>query len=251
MGASNVLSYCSSIAHSGGAVPRLVFAPTFNETAGDVSSAYVNRGKNPSLALPLLHLQTYASLFLSTSDHLQRLQRKREAVQDLRADELQELSSNAAADEKIPAGRRQQLVAKRLDEIIESVEEQRSLLLTIMENLVFLLWRHLDVYLMRCAPVDVDSSVYLPRQQFPLRPTSAGNANNIGGTSESQTNLTVNELNALKAEVAASLGTDDLFRKLAEIEQIHAKSNNRFSFLLAMVRRLKRFQKLHTDTNIC
>ena len=249
--ASNILAYCSSIAHSGGAVPRLVFAPTFNETASDISSAYVNRGKNPSLALPLLHLQTYASLFLSTSDHLQRLQRKREAVQDLRADELQELSSDVTlADEKIPAGRRQQVVAKRLDEIIETVDEQRGLLLSIMENLVFLLWRHLDVYLMRCSPVDVDSSVYLPRQQFPLRP-STSMARDANPIPESQTNLTVNELNALKSEVAASLGNDGLFRKLAEIEQIHAKSNNRFSFLLAMVRRLKRFQKLHTDTNIC
>ena len=242
-------------------MPRLVFAPTFDEAAnnGDISSTYVNRGKNPSLSLPLLHLQTYASLFLSTSDHLQRLQRKREAVQDLRADELQELSSNAAAsasDEKLPAGRRQQVVAKRLDEIIETVEEQRSLLLSVMENLVFLLWRHLDVYLIRCSPVDVDSSVYLPRQQFPLRPTSTAAAATAALTGanpapESQTNLTVNELNALKAEVSASLGNDGLFRKLAEIEQIHAKSNNRFSFLLAMVRRLKRFQKLHTDTNIC
>lgn len=228
----------------------MVFAPTFDEAAnnGDFSSTYVNRGKNPSLSLPLLHLQTYASLFLSTSDRLQRLQRKREAVQDLRADELQELSS--ASDEKLPAGRRQQVVAKRLDEIIETVEEQRSLLLSVMENLVFLLWRHLDVYLMRCSPVDVDSSVYLPRQQFPLRPTAAAAAA-ANAAPESQTNLTVNELNALKAEVAASLGNDGLFRKLAEIEQIHAKTNNRFSFLLAMVRRLKRFQKLHTDTTVC
>ena len=100
-------------------MPRLVFAPTFNETGAiDGASAYVNRGgKNPSLALPLSHLQTYAALFLSTSDHLQRLQRKREAVQDLRADELQELSTNGGAadanttadDKKIPAGRRQQV----------------------------------------------------------------------------------------------------------------------------------------------
>ena len=241
---------CASLL--GGTVPRLVFAPTFDEAVynGDVSSTFLNRGKNSSLSLPLLHLQTYASLFLSTSDHLQRLQRKREAVQDLRADELQELSSTtAAADEKLPAGRRQQVVARRLDEIIETVKEQRSLLLSVMENLVFLLWRHLDVYLIRCAPVDVDSSIYLPRQQFPLRPTMASSA--AFAASESQTNLTVHELNSLKAEVAASLGSDGLFRKLAEIEQIHAKSSNRFSFLLAMVRRLKRFQKLHTDTDIC
>ena len=241
---------CASLL--GGIVPRLVFAPTFDEAVynGDVSSTFLNRGKNSSLSLPLLHLQTYAALFLSTSDHLQRLQRKREAVQDLRADELQELSSTtAAADEKLPAGRRQQVVARRLDEIIETVEEQRSLLLSVMENLVFLLWRHLDVYLIRCAPVDVDSSIYLPRQQFPLRPTMASSA--AFAASESQTNLTVHELNSLKAEVAASLGSDGLFRKLAEIEQIHAKSSNRFSFLLAMVRRLKRFQKLHTDTDIC
>ena len=245
---------CTSLL--GGTVPRLVFAPTFDEAVynGDVSSTFLNRGKNSSLSLPLLHLQTYASLFLSTSDHLQRLQRKREAVQDLRADELQELSSTtAAADEKLPAGRRQQVVARRLDEIIETVEEQRSLLLSVMENLVFLLWRHLDVYLIRCSPVDVDSSIYLPRQQFPLRPTMASSAAFAASQAapESQTNLTVNELNSLKAEVAASLGSDGLFRKLAEIEQIHAKSSNRFSFLLAMVRRLKRFQKLHTDTDIC
>ncbi|KAK3096434.1 hypothetical protein FSP39_000076 [Pinctada imbricata] len=170
--AANVTSFCRTIISVSGPTAqytRKLFRPSLEEAMTrdlrateeyTVSSLSVNQA--PSLGVVVYQLRQCANNFMSVYDTHQQHLRKLQSLADLSTDDLKEFSG---VDEKITSHQRQKLAKKRLTQIVKykSKELQQYsciLSLDIIENCLFILWRHLEHYLIHCVPVRQTSTFY-------------------------------------------------------------------------------------------
>ncbi|XP_062599347.1 nuclear pore complex protein Nup205-like [Saccostrea cucullata] len=156
-------------------------------------------------------------------------------------------------EEKLTSHQRQKLARTRLTKIVHYEEEQLQYLAYILENCLFMLWRHLEYYLIHCVPVNQQTSAY---QSQTRRHTQLRRLQDLTGISHSSfgesdvdslpdidrqlmMGVTSEDIETLK-QTANSAIHDSLLEKIQKIDMEYCKSRTHYSFVEALIRRVRR-----------
>ncbi|OWF55575.1 nuclear pore complex protein Nup205-like [Mizuhopecten yessoensis] len=267
--AANVTSFCRAVISTSGYSSqfcRVIFGPSLEEAlARDIrnteefSLSSMTPAHIPNLGIIVYQLRQCAGRFMSVYDTHQQHLRKLQSLADLSTDDLKEFSG-VPATEKMPSQQRQHLAHRRLAQIVHYKGGELKHLAYIIENCIFILWRHLEYYLLHCVPIDQQPTLYqsqVKRQQQMRRLqdlTGTGSMmydTDVGATfsegDELTRGVTREELATLK-QTAVSAITESLLKKLSEINQSFCKNRSHYGFVEALIRRTKRLLRLHTGS---
>ncbi|CAN7984284.1 unnamed protein product [Ixodes hexagonus] len=156
----SVFRFCSSLCRLTGAKDRkwcrTLFAPTVSVEAPPRSGRGGTTGAvapPPGLGLLVRALLAYSSEAQRTAAACDGLVRKEAALDDLGSTELAELLS---ADEDLPSslqpGKLREAARRQIRHEAELAKKELSLLTVAIEQALFLLWRHLEYFLVQCVP---------------------------------------------------------------------------------------------------
>jgi len=244
---------------------RILFSPSLAEVTSrdyhgidDLSSSISARGRAPSLGIVVaLMKQSVESFNQALEAHKQNM-RKLDSLPTLGSEELRELCvGQGAKDEKLSSQQQHRMARKIVtQQILHRTQELKHLSYTI-ENCLFIMWRHLDYFLVHCVPTDQGTSLFelhtnrqrhLRRlQDSPRLDSSFGQRPYDSSDRESSTmntTVTKDQLDQLKLDSLACLN-ETLFKKLHDMEQCYTKTRSRYGFMEAIVRRLKGLLQLH------
>ncbi|XP_064397234.1 nuclear pore complex protein Nup205-like isoform X2 [Halichondria panicea] len=257
--ATNLVSYCRVAMTIGGTefsspycrillTPHLAEAitmPSSRATFAPMSGAHPH-----SLGLLIQHLKECVDGYGSSLETHQQKNRKLESgtlgMEDVRT----LLPANMTVDKLSPA--QQQTVARqRLKQLVTNRKQELQHYAYLIENLLYLLWRHLQYYLVHCKPVTSDP------QMVGMARSSMRRLQEYGATQSGDLTFDLSsvgegvsaaDLESLKIDIGKSL-TDGLFKKLLDVEeaQFSARVELRVGFVQALVRRVRRLLKLKAD----
>ncbi|XP_056117303.1 nuclear pore complex protein Nup205 isoform X2 [Rhinichthys klamathensis goyatoka] len=226
---ANIMEYCQTLLLQSSADAQFslcLFSPSASEPA-DVS---VPSARVPSLGLVLLLLKNSATDFFRYHDSHRQSLNKLERVEQLPPEELKELCqglvSGSGGVEKIPSVQRNVLAKRRLVQLVNNRAKLLALCSYIIETCLFVIWRHLEFYLLYCTPTDAKDSL-LPGYRDP----SASR-----GLSASR--VSQQDIEQLQSDVANSF-SEPLQRKLLEVEGLYSKTRSRHTFIQALTRRIR------------
>ncbi|CAH1799487.1 unnamed protein product [Owenia fusiformis] len=267
--ASNVVAYCRAIISKSGpnaAFTRVLFNPNLQEATArnvqefeDLQSTMASYSRPPNLGLIVYQLRQCTNSFMTVFDSHSQFARKLKTLADLGAEELKELCGRSAG-EKLSTQQRQAIARKRLLQILGYKVQELQLYSYIIENCLFILWRHLEYFLQHCEPLQTGSSLLSmhSKKQESIRrlqemPTTSTPYRKQYGHDASldttvQSGVGREDLEKLKMD-ALSCINESLFKKLQDIEQCYIRHRTRYCFMEAVVRRLKRLLTLHTRTS--
>ncbi|GAB1605006.1 nuclear pore complex protein Nup205-like [Argonauta hians] len=258
---TNAVAYCRLLITKSGSNAefcKIIFGPNLEErNIGQDDTSFSRTyaaGHPPNLTVVVQHLKQCSSQFMSVFDSYQQLKRKLASVTDLTPDDLKEYSGVADL-EKVSTQQQQQLAKKRLIQIIGYCYQELQNFSYIIENCLFILWRHLEYYLLHCVPLDQQPNLYQAQHREQSRRfndmTLSVSTKDIDGDLVSNSfiaSVTCEELDALKCNAPAIIG-DALMKKILEINQCFGKARSHYSFVGAVVRRIRRLLRLHTSDN--
>lgn len=138
----------------------------------------------------------------------------------------QELLSGSAGVEKISSVQRNVLAKRRLVQLVNNRAKLLALCSYIIETCLFVIWRHLEFYLLYCTPSDPKTSL-LP-----------GYKDVSGSRGLSASRVSQQDLEQLQSDMANSFN-ESLQRKLLEVEGLYSKSRSRHTFIQALTRRIR------------
>ncbi|XP_061177614.1 nuclear pore complex protein Nup205-like isoform X2 [Saccostrea echinata] len=265
---SNVTSYCRAVISTSGPTSqfsRVLFRPSLDEalardlgSTDDTSFLSISTVQAPSLGVVVYQLRQCATHFMSVYESHKQHLRKLQSLADLSTDDLKQFSG---VEEKLTSHQRQKLAKNRLTKIVRYKEEQLQYFAYILENCLFMLWRHLEYYLIHCVPVNQQTSVYQSqtRRHTQLRRLQdlTGISHSSLGESESESlpdidrqlmmGVTSEDIETLK-QTANSAIHDSLLKKIQKIDQEYCKSRTHYSFVEALIRRVRRLLRLNTGS---
>ncbi|XP_038064864.1 nuclear pore complex protein Nup205-like [Patiria miniata] len=262
----NVIGYCKNIVAQSGATAKdsqILFTASLQEaTARDyqriegVHLSSLDLTKPPSMGIMVRHLRQAASEFEATMDRHQQHLHKLKNVADLSAEELKELiqTISGPTTEKLLPSHRLQLATRKLADIVRQKADELALLYYMIECSMFLVWRHLEFYLLYCQ-TSKDSLLHkmsLPRQQ----PRNLADPNRFlldgGGDDPSHTpispvllGITDDDIKQLRVDANSCL-SDMLLKRTRDIESQFIRGQSRYTFISVLVRRIKRLLTLGT-----
>lgn len=226
---ANIMEYCQTLllqSSSEAQFSLCLFSPSASEPA-DVS---IPSTRVPSLGLVLLLLKNSASDFFRYHDSHRQSLNKLERVEQLPPEELKELCqglvSGSGGVEKISSVQRNVLAKRRLVQLVNSRAKLLALCSYIIETCLFVIWRHLEFYLLYCTPTDPKDSL-LPGYRDPA-----------GSRGLSVSRVSQQDLEQLQSDMSSSF-SEPLQRKLLEVEGLYSKSRSRHSFIQALTRRIR------------
>lgn len=152
----------------------------------------------------------------------------------------QGLVSGPGGVEKISSVQRSLLAKRRLVQLINNRAKLLALCSYVIETCLFVLWRHLEYYLLHCTPTDPKDSL-LPGASLyrsRLADDSFGGLQASGGRSLGLSRVSQQDLDLLKSDMAAGFG-EALQRKLLEVEGLYSQVRSRYTFIQALVRRIR------------
>ncbi|XP_064627986.1 nuclear pore complex protein Nup205-like [Lineus longissimus] len=265
----NVLAYCRTVVAKSAPDAkhcRILFGPSLTEVTSrdmhgvdELHSSITGAYRPPTLGIIVIYLKQYTDHFIHCMDQYKQNMRKLKGLNELSSDELKELSG-IASSEKISVQQRQKLAKKRLVQMLKHKVQEVKQCSYLIENSLFLLWRHLDYYFMFCRPYDQGNTLFKlnARKEKQMRRLTelpgSGNASEIDyddiveESATSSLKVTKEEIDKLKQDAVACIN-DSLFKKLQEIEQCYTKNYSRYGFMEGLVRRLKRLLRLHSGIN--
>ncbi|XP_023681691.2 nuclear pore complex protein Nup205 isoform X1 [Paramormyrops kingsleyae] len=278
---ANVMEYCQTLLLQSSAQAQFsvcLFSPSVAEPAGrdgprtdPLPSAPCSRV--PSLGLVLYLLRNTASdFFRFHQDHRQNLD-KLQGLEQLPPDEVKELCqaivSTSGGVDKIPSVQRSVLAKRRLVQLINNRAKLLALCSYIIETCLFVLWRHLEYYLLYCMPSDPKDSLLPNVSAYRSRvgdgkhfyhaeiyftctacmqnhcmvsliclPESFGVMQGSGGRSLGLSHVSQQDLEQLQSDVACCF-SESLQRKLLEVEGLYSQMRSRYTFIQALVRRIR------------
>lgn len=260
---SNVIGYCRTVMESAGSVPshcHVLFSPSLTDSLSRDSrltreairsSTVAPPRRQVSLGLPVTFMKKCCDQVFQSAELLSQTRVKLQNVTDLTTEELRELNQaqhGGAVQERLSTQQRHQLAQKYLAQIVQGKTQEISAQLYIIENCLFILWRHFDFYFLHCIPSDeerrmlagpplISSQMRRLQERQSLTGTSSTSnpASEAMGSGES---VTREDIDALKREAASAL-TETFLKKLVEIEQTYGKGRTRFGFIQVLVRRIK------------
>lgn len=266
---SNVIGYCRTVMDSYGTVPshcHALFSPSLTDSlARDSrltreairSSTVVSFRLQVSLGLPVTFMKKCCDQVFQTAELLSQTRVKLQNVTELTSEELRELNQvqhGGAVQERLSTQQRHQLAQKCLTQVVQYKTQEISAQLYIIENCLFILWRHLDFYFLRCIPSDEERRILAgpplissQMRRLHERQSLTEASVTLDPASEairSRESVTREDIDALKRE-AASILTETFLKKLVEIEQKHGKGRTRVGFIQVLVRRIKGLLTIH------
>nr|AAI00036.1 Nup205 protein [Danio rerio] len=226
---ANIMEYCQTLllqSSSEAQFSLCLFSPSASEPA-DVS---IPSARVPSLGLVLLLLKNSASDFFRYHDSHRQSLNKLERVEQLPPEELKELCqglvSGSGGVEKISSVQRNVLAKRRLVQLVNNRAKLLALCSYIIETCLFVIWRHLEFYLLYCTPTDPKDSL-LPGYRDPA-----------GSRGLSVSRVSQQDLEQLQSDMSSSF-SEPLQRKLLEVEGLYSKSRSRHTFIQALTRRIR------------
>uniref|UniRef100_A0AAQ4RH44 Nucleoporin 205 n=1 Tax=Gasterosteus aculeatus aculeatus TaxID=481459 RepID=A0AAQ4RH44_GASAC len=252
---ANIMEYCQTLLLQSSAQAQFsicLFSPSGSEPAGrdggrtDLSSTLPSMAysRAPSLGLVLYLLKnSTADFFRFHQSHRQSLG-KLQTLDQLPPEELKELCQGLVLGpggvEKISSVQRSLLAKRRLVQLINNRAKLLSLCSYVIETCLFVLWRHLEYYLLHCTPTDPKDSLMPGASLYRSRLTddSFGGLQASGGRGISLSRVSRQDLDLLKSDMAVGFG-EALQRKLLEVEGLYSQVRSRYTFIQALVRRIR------------
>uniref|UniRef100_A0A8C7Q3F3 Nucleoporin 205 n=1 Tax=Oncorhynchus mykiss TaxID=8022 RepID=A0A8C7Q3F3_ONCMY len=191
-----------------------------------LSNSYSLYSRVPSLGLVLFLLKNSAADFFRFHQSHRQALGKLQSLEQLPPEELKELCaalvSGTGGVEKISSVQRSLLAKRRLVQLINNRAKLLALCSYVIETCLFVMWRHLEYYLLYCTPTDPKDS---------LMPDSFGRALGLSRVSQQ-------DLEQLQSDMGAGFG-EALQRKLLEVEGLYSQVRSRYTFIQALVRRIR------------
>ncbi|XP_022111764.1 nuclear pore complex protein Nup205-like [Acanthaster planci] len=260
----NVIGYCKNIVVLSGSTAKdsqILFTPNLQEaTARDyqaiegVHLSSLDLTRPPTLGIIVRHLRQAASEFMSTMDSHQQHLHKLKNIADLSTEELKELIQTASGptSEKLSSSHRLQLATRKLADTVRQKADELAVLYYMIECSLFLVWRHLEFYLLYCQ-TSKDSLLHklsLPRQQ----PRNLADPNRFlldgAGDDPSHTpispvllGITNDDIKQLRVDATSCL-SEMLLKRTREIEAQFIRGQSRYTFISVLVRRIRRLLML-------
>ncbi|XP_075995887.1 nuclear pore complex protein Nup205 [Genypterus blacodes] len=252
---ANIMEYCQALLLQSSAQAQFsicLFSPSGSEPAGrdggrtDLSSTVpsVLYSRAPSLGLILYLLKnSTADFFRFHQSHRQSLG-KLQSLDQLPPEELKELCqglvSGPGGVDKISSVQRSLLAKRRLVQLINNRAKLLALCSYVIETCLFVLWRHLEYYLLHCTPTDPKDSLLPGAGVFRSRLTddSFGALHGGGGRGLGLSRVSQQDLDQLQSDMAAGFG-EALQKKLQEVEGLYSQVRSRYTFIQALVRRIR------------
>ncbi|XP_016130113.1 nuclear pore complex protein Nup205 isoform X2 [Sinocyclocheilus grahami] len=226
---ANIMEYCQTLLLQSSAEAQFSLC-LFSPSASEPADVAVPSARVPSLGLVLLLLKNSATDFFRYHDSHRQSLNKLERVEQLPPEELKELCqglvSGSGGVEKIPSVQRNVLAKRRLVLLVNNRAKLLALCSYIIETCLFVIWRHLEFYLLYCTPTDPKDSL-LPGYRDPS-----------GGRGLSVSRVSQQDLEQLQSDVANSFN-EPLQRKLLEVEGLYSKTRSRHTFIQALTRRIR------------
>uniref|UniRef100_A0A8D0CKF9 Nucleoporin 205 n=1 Tax=Scleropages formosus TaxID=113540 RepID=A0A8D0CKF9_SCLFO len=252
---ANVMEYCQKLLLQSSAQAQFsvcLFSPSVAEPAGrdgpraDLQGPSAPCSRVPSLGLVLFLLKNSAAdFFRFHQSHRQSLD-KLQGLEQLPPEELKELCqaqvSGSGGVDKISSVQRSVLAKRWLVQLINNRAKLLSLCSYIIETCLFVLWRHLEYYLLYCTPSDPKDSLlpnvstYRARLDDSFSGQSSGVARSLGLSRVSQQDLE-------QTDVSVYFG-ESLQRKLLDVEGLYSQVRSRYTFIQALVRRIRGLLRL-------
>ncbi|KFO18374.1 Nuclear pore complex protein Nup205 [Fukomys damarensis] len=246
---ANVMEYCQSlILQSSPSLQHIVclFTPSLSESINrdgarqDTQAPVVPYWHLPGLGIIVYLLKQSASDFFSYYDSHRRSVNKLQNVEQLPPDEIKELCQSVmpAGVDKISTTQKYVLAKRCLVKLINNRAKLLSLCSFIIETCLFVLWRHLEYYMLYCSPMNSQDSLFASKPLFKSRrlqdslPSETSLDFRIGPTVVSQ-----HDIEQLQADAINMFG-ESLQKKLLDIERLYSKVRSRYSFVQALVRRI-------------
>ncbi|KAM4733383.1 LOW QUALITY PROTEIN: nuclear pore complex protein Nup205 [Anableps anableps] len=252
---ANIMEYCQALLLQSSSQAQFsicLFSPSGSEPAGrdggrsDFSSSLqsIAHCRVPSLGLVLYLLKNSAADFFQFHQSHRQSLGKLQSLDQLPPEELKELCqglvSGPGGVEKISSVQRSLLAKRRLVQFINNRAKLLALCFYVIETCLFVLWRHLEYYLLHCTPSDPKDSLVPGTSLFRTRlaDESLGGLQAVGGRGVGLSRVSQQDLDLLRGDVAAGFG-EALQRKLQEVEGQYGQVRSRYTFIQALVRRVR------------
>ncbi|KAJ8391053.1 hypothetical protein AAFF_G00096740 [Aldrovandia affinis] len=232
---ANVMEYCQTLLLQSSPKAQFsicLFSPSATEPAVRDGSRGVLPvpsvpSRVPSLGLVLFLLKNAAADFFRFHQSHQQSLSKLQGLENLPPEELKELCQalvyGSGGVDKIPSVQRSVLAKRRLVQLINNRAKLLSLCSFIIETCLFVLWRHLEYYLLYCTPSDPKDSLLSSSNSFGMLHSGSGRSLGLSHVSRQ-------DLEQLQSDVACSFG-DSLQRKLLEVEVLYSQARSRYTFI--------------------
>ncbi|BFZ24882.1 hypothetical protein BsWGS_27921 [Bradybaena similaris] len=266
--AANLTAYCRSLITNLGNSNLnqcLLFGPSLDEVflhdraRADELSVTLNLGRRLGLGVVLVLLEQCARQFNQVLDSHQRHMQKLSSLSELTAEDLKQLCVDMPV-EKLSSQQRQEVARRRLLHILAQKSQQLQHYVYIVENCLYITWRHLDFYLVHCIPADQSTMTTptLMRHRTVLRKLTGAYESlaevGASGSPAISTGLSQVALGVSRSDIdrlrtlAPSVLNEAFFKKVQYVDQSYGKQRTHYSFTEAIVRRIKRVLKLHTGS---
>ncbi|XP_027698133.1 nuclear pore complex protein Nup205 isoform X1 [Vombatus ursinus] len=252
---ANVMEYCQSLMLQSSPTFQhavCLFTPSLSETINregprqDTQAPVVPYWRLPGLGIIVYLLKQSANDFFTYYDSHRQNVNKLQNVEQLPPDEIKELCQSVmpAGVDKISTSQKYILARRRLVKLINNRAKLLSLCSYIIETCLFIFWRHLEYYLLRCTPTDSQDSLLASRAAFKSRRlqdafTSDTNLDFRSGL----TRVSQHDIEQLQIEAINAFG-ESLQKKLLDIEGLYSKVRSRYCFIQALVRRIRGLLRL-------
>ncbi|KAK7106896.1 nuclear pore complex protein Nup205-like [Littorina saxatilis] len=266
--ASHITAFCRAVITESSPTyqySRILFGPSLEEaSARDLhngeevtTSVMLSMYKAPNLGVMVYQLRQCAAQFSAVFESHRQYQQKLAAIHELSSEDLKQLSE-VSGMEKLSSQQRQAVARKRLQQMVTGKGKELQHLSYILENCLFIMWRHLEYYLLRCVPADQQPLAFqniAHRQQQMRRLQDPGWTQQGGGDmegvgpelEEAAQGVTRGDLDLLK-KTAPTVISETLLKKVLDINQSYGKSHTHYSFTEAIVRRIRRLLRLHANS---
>uniref|UniRef100_A0A7N4PRP8 Nucleoporin 205 n=1 Tax=Sarcophilus harrisii TaxID=9305 RepID=A0A7N4PRP8_SARHA len=251
---ANVMEYCQSLMLQSSPTFQhavCLFTPSLSETINregrqDTQAPVVPYWRLPGLGIIVYLLKQSANDFFTYYDSHRQNVNKLQNVEQLPPDEIKELCQSVmpAGVDKISTSQKYILGRRRLVKLINNRAKLLSLCSYIIETCLFIFWRHLEYYLLRCTPTDSQDSLLASTATFKSRRlqdafTSETNLDFRSGL----TRVSQHDIEQLQIEAINVFG-ESLQKKLLDIEGLYSKVRSRYCFIQALVRRIRGLLRL-------
>uniref|UniRef100_A0A8C7JVN8 Nucleoporin 205 n=1 Tax=Oncorhynchus kisutch TaxID=8019 RepID=A0A8C7JVN8_ONCKI len=232
---ANIMEYCQTLLLQSSAQAQFsicLFSPSVNEPASrdghtDLALPSALYSRVPSLGLVLFLLKNSAADFFRFHQSHRQALGKLQSLEQLPPEELKELCaalvSGTGGVEKISSVQRSLLAKRRLVQLINNRAKLLALCSYVIETCLFVMWRHLEYYLLYCTPTDPKDSL-------------------MPGASAYRSRLTDDTFASLSCVSSHDMGAgfgEALQRKLLEVEGLYSQVRSRYTFIQALVRRIR------------
>ncbi|XP_064011085.1 nuclear pore complex protein Nup205 [Pogoniulus pusillus] len=249
---ANVMEYCESLMlQSAPSFQHTVclFTPSLSESTNrdgprqDAQASVVPYWHLPGLGIIVYLLKQSTSDFFSYYDSHRQSVNKLQNVEQLPPDEIKELCQSVmpAGVDKISTSQKYILARRRLVKLINNRAKLLSLCSYIIETCLFILWRHLEHYLLHCTPTDSQDPLLSSRMSFKKGRLQAPDSFRSEPSLDFGSGLnrvSQHDIEQLQIEATNSFG-ESLQKKLLDIEGLYSKVRSRYTFIQALVRRIR------------